>query len=299
MSFSGDVKSELCRASIQKACCARAETHGILLYCNTFQPDQIRIITENRAFAARLPKLFHKAYGFSFDRFPEEGDSSAKLIFEISDSKKIQAIVNVFGFSMEQNLSLHINFGLLEEDCCRVSFLRGAFLAGGSVTNPEKRYHMELVTSHYKVSREMEALMIDMGFASRQTTRSGNFVTYFKQSEFIEDLLTLLGAPVAAMDIMSAKVEKNLRNEMNRRVNCDTANVGKAVDAAQEQISAIRSLEERGKLENLPQKLQETAAMRIRFPEMTLSQLADAFQPPLTKSCLNHRLRKIMELARK
>lgn len=299
MSFSGDVKSELCRASIQKACCARAETHGILLYCNTFQPDQIRIITENRAFAARLPKLFHKAYGFSFDRFPEEGDSSAKLIFEISDSKKIQAIVNVFGFSMEQNLSLHINFGLLEEDCCRVSFLRGAFLAGGSVTNPEKRYHMELVTSHYKVSREMEALMIDMGFASRQTTRSGNFVTYFKQSEFIEDLLTLLGAPVAAMDIMSAKVEKNLRNEMNRRVNCDTANVGKAVDAAQVQISAIRSLEERGKLENLPQKLQETAAMRIRFPEMTLSQLADAFQPPLTKSCLNHRLRKIMELARK
>lgn len=298
MSFSGDVKSELCRASIQRTCCARAETHGILLYCNTFQPEQIRIVTENRAFAARLPKLFHKAYGISFDRFPEKPDESAKLIFEISDPQKIQSIVNVFGFSVEQNLSLHINFGLLEEDCCRVSFLRGAFLAGGSVTDPEKRYHMEFVTSHYKVSREMEALMMDMGFASRETARGGNFVTYFKQSEYIEDLLTLLGAPVAAMDIMSAKVEKNLRNEMNRRVNCDTANVGKAVDAAQEQIFAIRTLEESGKLENLPQKLQETAAMRIRFPEMTLSQLAEAFQPPLTKSCLNHRLRKIMELAK-
>ena len=199
---------------------------------------------------------------------------------------------------MEQNLSLHINFGLLEEDCCRTSFLRGVFLAGGSVTDPAKRYHMEFVTSHYKVSRELEALMMDMGFQSRATTRTGNFVTYFKQSEHIEDLLTLLGAPVAAMDIMSAKVEKNLRNEMNRRVNCDTANVTKAVDAAQDQLAAIRRLREREQLDGLPQKLQETALMRETYPEMTLSQLAETFDPPLTKSCLNHRLRKIMELAK-
>ena len=295
MSFSGDVKSELCRAAIQKMCCARAETHGILLYCNTFQPDQIRIITENRAFAARLPKLFHKAYGISFDCVPKDS-GSGKLIFEICDGRKIGAIINVSGFSMEQNLSLHINFGLLEEDCCRVSFLRGAFLAGGSVTDPAKRYHMEFVTSHYKVSREMETLMREMGFVSRETARSGNFVTYFKQSEYIEDLLTLMGAPVSAMDIMSAKVEKNLRNEMNRRVNCDTANVSKAVDAAQEQIAAIRALEAAGTLETLPQKLRETADLRVRYPEMTLSQLAACFQPPLTKSCLNHRLRKILEL---
>ena len=142
------------------------------------------------------------------------------------------------------------------------------------------------------------SLLIDMGFVSRETTRGGNFVTYFKQSEHIEDLLTLLGAPVAAMDIMSAKVEKNLRNEMNRRVNCDTANVTKAVDAAQEQLAAIRRLEETGRLDTLPRKLKETAAMRARFPEMTLSQLADSFEPPLTKSCLNHRLRKLTELAK-
>ena len=296
MSFSGDVKAELCRAVVQKNCCARAEAHGVLLFCNTFQRDLIRIVTENHAFAERLPRLFHRAFGISFDRLPEA--DSAKLIFEITSRAKLDAVINVFGFSMEQNPSLHINCALLEEDCCRVSFLRGVFLAGGSVTDPNKRYHMEFVTSHYKVSRELEALLMDMGFQSRETERGGNFITYFKQSEHIEDLLTLLGAPVAAMDIMSTKVEKNLRNEMNRRVNCDTANVDKAVEAAQEQLSAIRTLEESGRLEQLPEKLRQTAAMRVRFPEMTLSQLAEAFTPPLTKSCLNHRLRKLTALAK-
>lgn len=298
MSFSGDAKSELCRAAIQKTCCARAEAHGILLFCNTFQKNSVRIVTENRAFAARLPRLFHKAFGFSFDRVPAETEGGGKLVFEIADPDKMDTIINTFGFSLEQNLSLHINFGLLEENCCRASFLRGVFLAGGSVTDPAKRYHLEFVTSHYKVSRELEALMLDMGYSSKETTRAGNYVTYFKQSEHIEDLLTLLGAPVAAMEIMSAKVEKNLRNEMNRRVNCDTANVDKAVDAAQEQLAAIRQLEECGKLDSLPEKLKETARMRTQYPEMTLRQLAECFDPPITKSCLNHRLRKLSELAR-
>ena len=298
MSFSGETKTELCRQPIQRVCCAKAEAYGMLLFCNTFQPTGIRIVTENRAFGARLPKLFHKAFGLTFDRLPGEENCPGKLIFEIRDPGKIETVINSFGFSMEQNLSLHINFGLLEEDCCRTAFLRGVFLAGGSVTDPDKRYHLELVTSHYKVCRELEALMMDMGFFPRETTRSGNFIAYFKQSEHIEDFLTLIGAPVAAMGIMAAKVEKNLRNEMNRRVNCDTANVSKAVDAAQEQLAAIRRLDEMGKLETLPEKLRETAALRMQNPDMTLSQLAECFAPPLTKSCLNHRLRKLVELSR-
>ncbi len=298
MSFSGDAKSELCRAGLHKLCCARAEAHGILLFCNTFQQSGVRIVTENRAFAARLPKLFHKAFGFSFDRAPEDLSGTGKLIFEITEQDKLKTVINIFGFSLEHNLSLHINFGLLEEECCRTAFLRGVFLAGGSVTDPKKRYHLEFVTSHYKVSRELEALMMDMGFSPKETVRGGNYVTYFKQSEHIADLLTRLGAPVAAVEIMSAKVEKNLRNEMNRRVNCDTANVDKAVDAAQDQLAAIRQLEQSGLLQQLPQKLQETARLRIRYPEMTLSQLADCFDPPVTKSCLNHRLRKIAALAK-
>ena len=135
MSFSGEAKSELCRAALQRQCCARAEAHGVLLFCNTFQRDKIRIVTENRAFAARLPKLFHKAFGLAFDRMPEGGEEGAKLTFEISERDKLADIVNVCGFSMEQNLSLHINFGLLEEDCCRVSFLRQCNGSGQTVSH--------------------------------------------------------------------------------------------------------------------------------------------------------------------
>lgn len=298
MSFSGATKSELCRTPPSRVCCARAEAHGILLFCNTFNRRGIRIVTGNAAFARRLPKLFHRAFSLSFDVMPDTMDGGGKFIFEIKDTRKLCTIVDAFAFSMEQSLSLHINFGLLEEEHCRKAFLRGVFLAGGSVTNPEKRYHLELVTSHYKVSCELRALMDDMGLLPRQTQRGGNYVTYFKQSVHIEEFLTLLGAPVAAMEIMSAKVEKNLRNEMNRRVNCDTANVGKAVDAAQEQLSAIRRLHSMGTLHTLPEKLRQTADMRSAYPEMTLGQLADCFDPPLTKSCLNHRLRKLVALAK-
>ena len=299
MSFSGNVKVELCKLPIQKLCCSHAEAYGALLYCNTCTAREIRIVTESRAFAQRLPKLFHRAFGVSFDKIPDDMQKQGKLAFEITDTDKTERILAAFGLGDEQNLSLHINYGILEEECCRASFVRGAFLAGGSVTDPNKRYHMEFATSHYKVSREMGALLMDMGFLPKDTVRKGNYVTYFKQSEHIEDLLTKIGAPVAAMDIMSAKVEKDLRNEMNRRVNCDSANIGKAVDAAMEQLESIRLLESSGELEKLPDKLRETAGLRLENPDLTLSQLSECFTPAITKSCLNHRLRKLTALAGK
>ena len=141
MSFSFEAKNELCRLPVQKLCCARAEACGVLLYCNTFTAREVRIITGNPNLAERLPKLFHRAFGVRFDRAPEAGESG-KLSFQITDSEKLRRIVDLLGFSPEHNLALHINFGLLEEDCCRASFLRGAFFAGGSVTDPAKRYHL-------------------------------------------------------------------------------------------------------------------------------------------------------------
>lgn len=297
MSFSFDTKNELCRLPVVKHCCARAEAYGILLYCNTFSSTEVRIITENPNFAARLPRLFHRAFNLHFDRLPEQGQPG-KLIFQITDRSKLDRIINSLGYSPEQNLVLHINFGLLEEECCRASFLRGAFFAGGSITDPLKRYHLELATSHMQVSRELDVLLRECGFQPKCIARSGSCITYFKQSEHIEDFLTLIGAPVAAMDLMSAKMEKDLRNSVNRRLNCDTANLDKAVDAAQEQIEAIRRLMAAGLMEQLPDKLQETAAIRLENPELSLSELAGELDPPVTKSCLNHRLRKIMALAK-
>ena len=297
MSFSFDTKNELCRLPVQRLCCARAEAYGILLYCNTFHSAEVRIVTENPNFAARLPRLFHRAFGLRFDRQPEEG-AEGKLVFQITEKKKLDHITNTLGYDPRQNLVLHINFGMLEEECCRDSFLRGVFFAGGSITDPAKRYHLELTTSHAQVSRELEVLLRESGYPPKNIIRNGSSITYFKQSDQIEDFLTMIGAPVAAMNIMSAKMEKDLRNSVNRRLNCDSANLDKAVEAAMEQLEAIRKLDAAGVLEKQPEKLRQTAALRLNYPELTLSELAEEFDPPLTKSCLNHRLRKIVVLAK-
>ena len=296
MSFSGDVKTALCRASLDRPCCARAEAYGALLYGNTFTSREVRLITESESFASRLPLLLDRAFGLQFDRLP--GDGERKYVFHLADKGKIHRIIDAFGFDSRQSPVLHINFGLLEEECCRAAFLRGAFLAGGSVTEPAKGYHLELATSHAQASRELLALLTDMGRQPRHALRNSSQVIYFKNSEQIEELLTLMGAPVSAMELMNAKAEKELRNGVNRRVNCEAANLDKAVDAAQEQLEAIRRLYELDRVEGLNAALKETIVLRETYPELTLSQLAEEFEPPITKSCLNHRMRKLMELSK-
>lgn len=298
VSFSSRTKAELCRLPITKKCCAVAECLGILLYCNTFQNQLIRIITESADFAARLPKLFKRAFGVTFDLMPEEHVEHSKRIFQITEPEKLSVIYEGFGFSQENSPSLHVNYSILEEECCCYAFLRGAFLSGGSVTDPEKRYHLELSTTHCAVGRETHALMLEMQLSPKETERNGGVVLYFKQSDYIEDFLTTIGAPVCAMEIMEAKVEKCLINNVNRRVNCETANLTKVVDAAQEQLSAIRKLEASGKLKTLPQKLRETASLRQTNPEATLTELAEMLIPPVTKSAMNHRMRKLIALSK-
>ena len=297
MSFSFDTKNELCKLPVQRRCCAQAETYGILLYCHTFSSSEVRIITENPNFAARLPR---RAFDLRFDRQPGQGEEPrGKMIFQITDRGKLDHIIDLLGYAPRQSLALHVNFAMVEEECCRAAFFRGCFFAGGSITDPSKRYHLELTSSHLQASRELEVLLRESGYPPKSVARNGSAVTYFKQSDQIEDFLTLIGAPAAAMRIMSTKVEKGIRNSVNRRLNCDSANLDKAVEAAQSQGAAIRRLHAAGRLAELPDKLQETAALRLAHPELSLSELAEAFDPPVTKSCLNHRLRKLMELAGK
>lgn len=295
MSFSTNVKEELCRGALSRKCCARAEAYGVLLFCHTFDTSGIKIVTGSPAFARRLPELFKRAFRVSFDRLPEAG--SGKQTFQISAPEKLSAIRETYGSDPAGSLALHINYAVLEEEHCRTAFLRGAFLAGGSVSDPAKGYHLELVTSHYSVSRELAALLPEAGFTPKQTTRKANYVTYFKSSETIADFLTALGAPISAMELINAKLEKHLRGSVNRRVNCDSANLDKAVDAALEQVEAIERFARTRGLDALPDKLRQTAELRLAHPELTLSQLSALFDPPVTKSCLNHRLRKLMELA--
>lgn len=293
MSFSSDAKAELCSAKIDKKCCAVAECYGILMYCNTFSPSLIRIITASEDFAARLPRLFRRAFSMGFDKLPAEG-FRGKRSFCIDDREKIGRIMDVYGVDIERHLSHHVNFGMLEEDCCRTAFIRGAFLAGGSVTDPEKRYHMELATPHQSVSREVFSLLLDMGFSPKETQRSGNSLLYFKQADVIADFFAALGAGVTSMGVITAKVEKEMRNAVTRQINCDSANTDKTVSAAQMQLRAIKYILREYGLDALPEPLKDAALLRITNPEASLSDLAQLSMPPVSKSCLSHRLKKIM-----
>lgn len=298
VSFSGSVKAEICRIYPQKQCCALAEMFGVLLFCNSFGMDGIRIVTECKEFAQILPRMLKKAFGLNFDSQPD-GDSSGKLIFQITQTEKLDRIMAAYGFSRADTVALHVNLPVLEEDCCKAAFLRGAFLAGGSVTDPEKAYHIELATTHHSVARETFTLMQEvLGFNPKSATRGGGQVLYLKNSELIADFLTYLGAPLGAMGIMEARLEKEIKNKVNRRCNCDDANTSKVVEAAQEHLAAIRVLKENGVWKQLPQKLQQAGVAREENPEASLTELAAMMEPPITKPAMNHRLKKLIEMAK-
>ncbi|MCL2153386.1 MAG: DNA-binding protein WhiA [Oscillospiraceae bacterium] len=296
MSFSYDTKTEICKYLPGSKCCAIAECYGMLLYANTFSAREIRIITGNQNLGRRIAKMFPQAFSLTLDNVPEEGQIG-KQAYIVSDPDKLSHIFETYGISPGVLLAHHVNLGVLEDECCRRSFIRGAFLTGGAITDPKKSYHLELVTDHYSVSREAYSLLLEIGFSPKETSRGGNYITYFKQSAAIEDFLTLIGAPLHAMELMSAKLEKDMRNSVNRKVNCDTANVAKLVDASAMQIEAIKKIEAAGKFETLQEKLRQTASLRLRNPELSIRELADISAPPVTKSCLSHRLRKLVELS--
>ena len=297
MSYSYNTKVELCRLTPESNCCSIAECYGMLLYGNTFNMREIRIVTGNNVLGKRIVDLFLSAFKTSFDIMPDE-DEPGKQAYVITDSSKISRIFETYGFSKENLLAHHVNLGVLENECCGKSFIRGAFLAGGAVTDPAKSYHLELVTDHFNVSRQTYSLLLEMGFLPKETSRSGNYIIYFKQSSAIEDFLTFIGAPIHAMELMSTKIEKDVRNTVNRKVNCDTANVTKTVDAAAVLIDLIEKIRETGEFEALPDKLRQAAELRVDNPELSIKELAEISNPPVTKSCMNHRMRRLAEIGK-
>ena len=296
MSFASEAKAELCRPKIERKCCAVAESYGVLLFCNTFSSEEIKVTTTSADFAERLQKLFNKAFGFGFDTVPKE-DASGRRSFIIKDTKKLDTIFSAYGIERGKTLAHHVNFGVIEEECCRVSFIRGAFLAGGTVTDPEKRYQLELATSHKSVARETFSILLDINLSPNESSRGANTLLYFKQSDAIADFLTTIGASTTAMNVITAKVEKEMNNKITRRVNCDSANAEKTVTAAQEQIAAIRRFAGAYGLDALPEPLKDAALLRVANPEASLADLARLSFPEVSKSCLSHRLKKIAELA--
>ncbi len=293
MSFSADVKNELCGTFPSERCDMLAELFGIFMFSNQFSQREIRVSTSNSKIRDRISKMLNLCFNIDLEPIVQ----TRKYTFYLSDRAVISKILDEFGIDSHKNVSIRLNRALLEEECCREAFLRGAFFMGGSVSMPEKSYHLELVTSHYNLSREMMALLMDMDFDPKVTMRKSSYVLYFKYSEGIEDFLTKIGAPICAMQMMAAKVEKEVRNRINRQVNCETANITKTVDAAMIQLRAIEKLQQSDVYSSLPDDLKIVAKVRLEHPQMSLSQLTKVIDPPVCKATLNYRLKKLISLS--
>ncbi len=288
-SFSARAKREMCRVPVTRNCCASAECYGALLLGNAFRDDELRVMTSHEPYANRLSELFATVFGFQ-----PEIIHGGKWMISITDPERVRSVLSAYGYGGAPSVALHLNNAVLESECCLAAFWRGAFCSGGSVTDPMKKYLLEIVTPRRILARELSALLRESGFEAAPVTRGGVQVLSLNLSSSIEDFLTLCGAPVCAMDVMEAKLEKGLRNSVNRRVNCDTANLDKTLAAAERLRGVIERLEASGWLDTLPEALRQTARTRLENPEDSLSQLAERLG--VSKSCLNHRLRKLAEI---
>ena len=294
-SFSAKTKEELCRTAIASPCCAVAEAYGFLLFANLFSGEEIRLVTSSDEIAKRLPPLFARAFDIDIRR--TESGQGQRRVFRITDHAQLERIFTKLGYDRSRMTGHHLHLNVIESDCCRASFLRGVFLTSGTVAGPDKKTHLELATTHQALSREVMSLMLDMNMNPKIGTRKSLALLYFKDTERVEDFLTLIGAPLSAMAIMEGKVEKQLRNSINRTVNCETANVIKASSAAAKQVMAIRRAIERGGEEVFPESMRETVRLRLENPAASLNELAALFDPPISKPGLSYRLRRIVAIA--
>ena len=293
MSFSNEIRDELCRVPRKRDCCQLAEAYGMLAFAYRFSAREIRLISEHEGFIRRAQGLLQSVFAVS-----PEVVSGDRWRLELTDPAAIRRVYDALGYDAERQVMMHFHGWIVEEDCCMASFLRGAFLGAGVCADPAKGYHLELSSSHGPFVRELLLRVSELSFAPRLSRRGQEYLLYLKESEHIEDFLTFIGAPRSAVRIMEEKVVKECRNRANRQNNCDISNIRRTVNAAEAQNRAIRALSDRGLLTNLPDALRETADKRLSFPDDSLSDLCGRFEPPLTKSCLNHRLRKLMALAK-
>ncbi len=299
MTFSAKVKAELCKAPVDKQRILLAEICGMFLYANRFSAKEIRITTENTDFVQRASRILKVLFGFDFDRKIIPSGRTKKYSLGIINEEKIATIFDAFGLDAKMSHTVHLNSVLVEDDKTRAAFLRGAFLSGGSVIDPEREYHLEFVTSHIHLVREVSALLYELNIDAKLTGRKGNHILYFKDSGEIEELLTRMGAPVSAMAIMDAKMFKELRNSLNRKNNFEFANLSKTTDAALTQLEAIDKIEKTIGLDALPPQLYEVAMARRENPNAPLSELCKILGGAVTKSGINHRMRRIMEISKK
>jgi DNA-binding protein WhiA len=310
MSFSSKAKSEICRTSPGKTCCKLAELAALIHTSGTIQfagKEQIslKVSTENAFIARRIFMLLKDLYNINPEvlirrnRRLRKNNNYVLLVTNARTADKILEDTYILYRDLDGNMGIHLDIDqrLVRKKCCKKSYLRGAFLGGGSVSDPEKAYHLEFIAHSEKYGESLCSLIKDFDLHAKLIDRKNNFVVYLKEGEHIVNLLSLIGAHTALLNLENIRIYKDMRNNINRIVNCETANLSKTINAAIRQTENIAYIRDRIGFSNLPSSLREIAELRLGYPDASLKELGDMLTPKVGKSGVNHRLRKLDKIA--
>lgn len=296
MSFCGNIKSEICCLHTDKECCAKARCYGMLLFSSRVSGELISFKTEKEDIAKFYFDHFKAVCDVELTVLPPEKEYGMYSVFT-EDETHCKKILETFGHE-RNNLHLRINRSNLENDCCFSAFISGAFLVCGSVIDPNKAYHAEFIVPKKHLSNDLATLLGECISTPKCSVRKSANILYYKGSERIEELLTLMGAVKSVFEFMDVKIYKDVRNHINRTTNCVTANITKTTEAVRVQMDAINHIESKIGLESLPSDLYEMAIVRRDNNFASLSELGGLMVPPLSRSGVNHRLKRIVEIAK-
>lgn len=291
MSFSSEVKKELIKHYDKSGHCRAAELAAIVLIDAKVQEDagnkSLRLVCENEELAKKCLTSFKSCFGITADCMEEKSVSGGKGAFEL----------NVCDFSKYEESGLFKPETLTEKTCCKRAFLRGAFIASGAISDPEKSYHYEIAVTDEKTAQFISGLINEFDIHPKIAKRRGKFIVYLKDGVEIADMLNVTEAHVSLMNFENARILREMRGNVNRKVNCETANINKTVAASYKQIEDIKLIAETIGLDKLDENLRITAEMRLQNSEISLEELGKRLTPPVGKSGVNHRLRKICQIA--
>lgn len=296
MSFSSEAKKEIAAVLPDKPCCRAAQAYGMLECGHTFSVADISLQTEQEAIADVYDRLVSRVGGIPRPQRSTLRRRTTLHQSAVEDATQRQMLLERFGHTGNE-VSLRLNRANLDCEGCARAYLRGAFLTCGAVTDPEYDYHLEFAVPHYNLSRDIAALLREWDFPAKTATRGGSYIVYIKESERIEDCLTFLGATKASLELMGVKMVKSIRNDTNRRLNFENANLDKTVQAAMAQNQAVARIEATCGLTALPEELQTVARLRLENPDLSLRDLGALLEPPLSRSGVNHRLQRILKFA--
>lgn len=301
MSFSGEVKEELAAQMGSSRHCQIAELAAVFCYNGRIGRDEagktaLFIQTENEQVIRKCFTLLKKS--FSIEAYVDGKGSYVLTVSKEAQVKRIlQALKLIDAFDGVNGRTDLVSPVLIKNACCRRAFLRGAFLSMGSMSDPEKSYHLEFVCSTAEQAGQLQEIIRDFGMEARVIARKNHFVVYMKEGAGIVDLLNVMGAHVSLMNLENLRIVKEMRNSINRRVNCEAANITKTVNAATKQIEDIELIRRTIGLKGLQGSLREMAEVRLEYPDAPLKELGQYLNPPVGKSGVNHRLRKLSEIA--